>query len=200
MTQILYAATSFWAGTKLPVVAEIYTHARRLTEQHNLRIWLDQIIDIEQNVLTLMGQQDAAVDNIVSNTDKLKANPHASMTRYFQKMCIRLLFREYEQTKALAEKYFSFNLHTWSLLYIHTAHALYGGLTAFWVYRETKDPGWAARGGKAKNAMKKWAESSQHNFQHKAYLLEAEEAYCNNDVASATSFYEKAVSMAKQHR
>jgi len=49
-------------------------------------------------------------------------------------------------------------------------------------------------------AMLSWAESSQHNFQHRAHLLEAEEAFSHDDVESAKSFYEKAVSSASEHR
>ncbi len=48
--------------------------------------------------------------------------------------------------------------------------------------------------------MKKWAASSQHNFQHRMYLLEAEEAFCDNDPVSAQLLYEKAVSTAREHR
>ena len=50
-------------------------------------------------------------------------------------------------------------------------------------------------------AMQKWAESaSQHNFQHKLFLMEAEYAYCNNDFDSATSYYKLAIATAKKHR
>ena len=48
--------------------------------------------------------------------------------------------------------------------------------------------------------MKKWAESSQHNFQAQAYLLEAEEAFSNNEAERAESLYEMAMSSAKEHR
>ena len=60
---------------------------------------------------------------------------------------------------------------------------------------------WAERGHKATLAMQKWAESaSQHNFQHKLFLMEAEYAYCNNDFDSATSYYKLAIATAKKHR
>merc|ERR1712216_116925 len=42
--------------------------------------------------------------------------------------------------------------------------------------------------------------ASEHNFQHKLYVLQAEEAFCNNDFVSAKSFYEQAVAAAKKHR
>jgi len=49
--------------------------------------------------------------------------------------------------------------------------------------------------------MKKWVETaSQHNFQHKLYLLEAEEAFCSGDFINAKLFYEHAVAAARKHR
>jgi len=49
-------------------------------------------------------------------------------------------------------------------------------------------------------AMKKLAESSQHNFQHKMHLLEAEEVFCINDIERAQLLCEMAVSTAREHR
>jgi hypothetical protein len=68
------------------------------------------------------------------------------------------------------------------------------------LYRETKNPIWAERGQAAKFATKKWAESSRHNFQHRVYLLEAEEAFCNNDNEHAQLLYENAISAARKHQ
>ena len=80
------------------------------------------------------------------------------------------------------------------------AHFAVGGLASFWIYRQTNDPVWAERGRECKATMKNWAETaSQHNFQHKAYLLEAEEAFCNHNHELAKSLYEKAVSTARKH-
>lgn len=75
-----------------------------------------------------------------------------------------------------------------------------GGLVSFWIYRQSNDAKWSERGRKAKVAMRNWAESSHHNFQHKSYLLEAEEAYSYKDIEGAKSLYEKAVSTAREHR
>ena len=76
-----------------------------------------------------------------------------------------------------------------------------GGLASFWVYRQTNDPVWAERGRESKLAMKKWAETaSQHNFQHKLYLLEADEAFCGGDFMDAKVFYGHAVTAARRHR
>jgi hypothetical protein len=53
----------------------------------------------------------------------------------------------------------------------------------------TNDPTWSVLGWSAKVAVKKWAEELlQHNFQHKVYLLETEEAFCDNDTKKACTY------------
>ena len=75
-----------------------------------------------------------------------------------------------------------------------------GGLVSFWIFRRTNDTKWSPRGIKFKLVIQKLAESSQHNFQHEVYLLEAEEAFSNKNYELAKSLYEKAVSTARKHR
>ena len=162
--------------------------------------FLAHIIELEKNVSMLMGTKDSNVTEIQSVQDLREGNPHASYTFALQKMYISFMLREYEQMKAFAEKYFDFNLHTWALLYYQTAHTFYAGLVSFWVYRQSNDPIWAERARKAKFMMKKWADCNEWNFQNKLLLLEAEEAFCYNDIDSAKSLYEKALSSAREHR
>ncbi|KAL7528135.1 hypothetical protein ACHAXR_007195, partial [Thalassiosira sp. AJA248-18] len=208
---VLYVATLFWSGTKLPVCREQYARAHKLMEEHNHLTVLAHLVQMETNVLTLMGEQEDTAQSSSSNVteiqhgeDSRKANPHASKTFYFQKMYITFMLREYDQMKDFAEKYFEYNLHSWTIfwtiLYIYTAQIYVGGLVSFWIFRQSNDPKWAERGCKAIFAMKKWAESSQHNFQQNAYLLEAEQAFCNNDIESAEALYEKAISASRGHR
>ncbi|KAL7536583.1 hypothetical protein ACHAXR_007263 [Thalassiosira sp. AJA248-18] len=205
LNRAFFVVCSFWASTKLPVCKKQFEHARRLMEEHNHLTWLAHIIQVEKNISLLMNSAEDSTGQAASSDsnqaqDLKAANPHVEFTFCFQKMYIRFMLREFEETKALAEKYFDFNLHTWSLFYIHTCHAFFGGLVSFWVYRQSNDTQWCQRGQKAKAAMKKWAESSRHNFQHKSYLLEAEDAYSNKYYEKANSLYEKAVSATKQHR
>lgn len=87
-----------------------------------------------------------------------------------------------------------------TLLFIHTHGAFFSALVAFWVFRKTNEQLWADRGQKGKLAMQQWAESCQHNFQHKAYLLEAEEKFCNKDFDDAKLLYANAISSAKVSR
>ena len=104
--------------------------------------------------------------------------------------------------KAAAEKYFSFadSLMLWSLLYPHAATTFNSGLAAYWIFRKSSNPEWIGRASKLKFGIKKWADTNEWNFQNKLYLMEAEEAYCHNDVSSAKALYEKAISSAREHR
>jgi len=109
------------------------------------------------------------------------------------------MFRDFKEVMFTAEKFFEFDTQTWILMFVHSAQTFFGGLASFWIHRQTKDSIWAERGRNARNAMKKWAQSSQHSFQHKLHLLEAEEAFSCMDVESAKSAYQNAISSAREH-
>ena len=111
-------------------------------------------------------------------------------------------FRDLEQTGIHAMDYFemSKDLTSWSVIYVHTSQAFFGGLAAFWIYRKTNDPIWLQRGKKAKITMEKWTQSSEWNFQSRFYLLEAEAYFCNKDYNSARASYDRAIESAKKHR
>ena len=107
-----------------------------------------------------------------------------------------------DDAKHNAEKYLDCIVKTWAnLTYAHSVHAFYMGLIYFWLARNSREePKWHELGKKSKLALKKWAESSQWTFENKWYLLEAEESYCNDDLVTALSYYEKAISSAKDHK
>jgi len=200
LNSVLYVATSFWAGTQLSVWRDRYVLAHRLMEEHDHMTFLAHIIQWEKNVSILTGTDDSHISENEGLKNVREGNPHVSYTLALQEMYIKFMFREYEEMEVLAEKYYDFNLHTWTLLYIHTAHTFYGGLVSSWVYRQSKDPKWADRARKARFLMKKWADCNEWNFQNKLYLMEAEEAFCNKANDSAESLYKKALSSAREHR
>ena len=113
---------------------------------------------------------------------------------------LSFIFRDYDKMKEYAEKYFRYDMVSWSLMYVHSAHTFIGGLISFWVYRESKDTAWEKRGHTATLQMKQWADSCQWNFQSKMCLLLAEEAFCRNETEKAKSLYEQAISTASEHR
>ena len=130
-----------------------------------------------------------------------KRNPHASRSFNFQHMFINFINRDYDEMLVFTKGFFDHDNEI-SFLFFHLiVHDFYSSLVSFWIYRKTSDPLWLERGRQAKLAMKKWAEAaSEHNFLHKVYLMEAEEAFSSDYTELAKSMYEKAVATAKKHR
>jgi hypothetical protein len=139
--------------------------------------------------------------------EKILATNNAVMTSYYyQKTYISFMFRSYDGTKANIEKYLACIGNTWANLFLHHAfQAFYIGLASFWLARKSRDgqqqqQQWQERGKLSTLELKKWAESSQWTFENKWYLLEAEDAYCNNDVEAAKTYCEKAIASANNHK
>lgn len=131
LNSALIPGTMFWAGTKMHVFKERLDHICRVMEERGNLTFLAHVIQTKKWCIGLMGLDEEstkpAADNARSNLDQAaqelhKTNPHASYTFYFQNMFITFLLRDYDQMKAFAEKFFSFNLRSWSLLFIHAAH------------------------------------------------------------------------------
>lgn len=71
------------------------------------------------------------------------------------------------------------------------------GLASYWISRESEEPHWAETGSDmAKGAMGGWTKTSRWNFEHKLFLLEAEEHFCNRNYEQAKNYYEKAIDSA----
>jgi len=203
---VFYCLLEFWFGTKLIVCKEHISRTFRLMEQHGHLNHLVHLIQMRENIQLLIGSNDGQDEMTMSNATTAQvekilqnANHHGSIAFNFQKMFLHFMFREYEGMKVFAEQFYSVNVHNYVLHFPQAGQKFYGGLVAFRVYRQTNDYSWAERGRAAKVATKKWAELSHHNFQHRVYLLEAEEAFCDNDPISAQFLYEKAVSTAREH-
>jgi len=204
---ISHFVTLFWSGANLQICKNQFGTVLDVLEKHGQLAWRAHIIEIDKWLTVLMGSsQDngglsSNQDDYQRVQDILKTNLHASHVVNFQYMYLSFMIREYDKMVIFAEGYFANKHHNWGLLFIQTAHAFYCSLISFWIYRKTSDPLWMERGRQAKLAMKKWAESaSEHNFLHKVYLMEAEEAFSSDKHEQAKSMYEKAVSTAKKHR
>jgi hypothetical protein len=202
-----HSLLGFWFGTKLIVCKEHISRIFRLMEQHGHFNFLAHLIQMSKNIQVLMGSNAGQDEMSMSNATTAQVekilqnvNHHGSIAFNFQKMYLHFMFREYEGMKVFAEQFYSVNVHNFVLHFTQAGQKFYGGLVAFRVYRQTNDYSWVERGRAAKVATKKWAELSHHNFQHRVYLLEAEEAFCNNDPIRAQLLYEKAVSTAREHR
>jgi ATP-dependent RNA helicase DDX31/DBP7 len=108
----------------------------------------------------------------------------------------------FDKMKEYAKKYFEFSIKSWwFLMSNHIAHTFYSGLVSFQLYRETRDPLWQQRGKKFQSAMKIWAEQgSTWNFEHKSYLLDAEDQYSSGNIQDAQVCYTNAIASATSHK
>lgn len=161
-----------------------------------------QLQCIQRSVFKLIGTDEKPKYDSAEGENILATNNSVMTSHYFQKAYISFMFRLYDDSKHYTEKYLDCIVSTWAnLLLSHAFHAFYIGLVSFWVARKSREEqSWYQRGNKSKLALKKWTESSQWSFENKWYLLEAEESFCNNDFDAAKSYYDKAISSAKDHK
>lgn len=129
---------------------------------------------------------------------------HSSLVvsfRYFQTLFLTLILNKYNLMKRSAEKFFEVRLPTCNFLTGRVAHAFIGGLASFQIYRETGDPLWAERGKACKQSVLLWREqASLWNFEHKCFLLEAEESYSEGNFDNAKVLYDHAISSAGKYK
>ncbi|KAL3817360.1 hypothetical protein ACHAXA_004486 [Cyclostephanos tholiformis] len=204
---LFYCTESFWSGVKLADCKERFNRTLRLMETRGNMTVYASIMMMEEKLDLLMGADEGEDKSSITDDSEIQAaqdlretNPLFRRSFFFQKMYVYFTFCESAKMKEFAELFFmTSDPVIWASYHYMTMHKFYGGLVAFRLYRETKNPIWAERGQAAKFATKKWAESSRHNFQHRVYLLEAEEAFCNNDIEHAQLLYENAISAARKH-
>jgi hypothetical protein len=199
----VYSCSSFlYAGVNLVIVREKYAEVIKFMEQRKLVTGGVQAQYILRSMLRLIGT-DEEPKHVSDEELKILATNNSTMTTYYyQKTYISFIFRSYDDTKHFTEKYLACISNTWAnLILAHAYHAFYIGLISFWSARKSRDEQiWYRRGEKSKLALKKWTESSLWTFEDKWLLLEAEQSFCNNDFEAAKTFYEKAVSSAKDHK
>lgn len=116
-------------------------------------------------------------------------------------MFLSLVFNNYDEMIMSTEKFLESSMPSWQLLSGHAVHAFIGGLASFRIYRETQNPVWAQRGEKFKQRIKTWKDQgSLWNFEHKSFLLDAEQAYSNGNLELARVSYENAILSARKHK
>jgi len=201
LNNLLYSTSSFSAGVNLQIVREKYAEAIKFSKERNMMIFVVQMQSFQRTIFKLIGS-DEEPKNVSEEQSMLATSISVKTTYYYGKAFIGFMFRSHDDTKHYAEKYLVCISNTWAnLLVAHSFHAFYIGLISFWLARQLRDgQDWYERGGKSKLALKNWAKSSKWTFENKCYLLEAEESYCKNDFEAAKTYYEKAVSSAKDHK
>mmetsp|Transcript_24007 Transcript_24007/g.39085 ORF Transcript_24007/g.39085 Transcript_24007/m.39085 type:complete len:1132 (+) Transcript_24007:489-3884(+) len=199
---ICYCANILLAGMNLHTTREKCAESENFMYERKMLIFMVQLQCIQRSVFKLIGTDEKPKNDSAEGENILATNNSVMTSHYFQKAYISFMFRLYDDSKHYTEKYLDCIVSTWAnLLLLHAFHAFYIGLVSFWVARKSREEqSWYQRGNKSKLALKKWTESSQWSFENKWYLLEAEESFYNNDFDAAKSYYDKAISSAKDHK
>jgi histidine kinase len=202
LNNFLSCSCSFFAGANLQIVREKYAEVTNFMKERKMVIYKVHMQHFQRTVFKLTGTDEEPKNDSDEEQSILATNTSVMTTYFFGRAYTSFMFRSYDDTKHYTEKYLACISNTWANLFLaHAYHAFYIGLISFWLARKSRDgQQWYKRGNNSKLALKGWAKSSKWNFENKWYLLEAEESYCNNDFEAAKSYYEKAVSSAKDHK
>eukprot|EP00985_Skeletonema_marinoi_P001074 scaffold434_cov190-Skeletonema_marinoi.AAC.5 len=198
---LLNCIGSFFAGSNLQRMRDRFAEAIKLSAERKQLNYMLQAQQVQHSVSKLIGAGEE-LNYFSEGRNILASNSSVVRSFHYQTAYVSFMFRSYDDMVENIEKYFAFQETTWACLFFaHAVHAFYTGLISFWVARKSSDrQQWHERGEQSKLALKKWAESSRWTFEHKWYLLEAEESYYYNDFEVAELFYEKAISSAKEHK
>jgi histidine kinase len=198
---LLNCIGSFFAGSNLQRMRDRFADAIKLSAERKQLNYMLQAQQVQHSVSKLIGAGEE-LNYSSEGRNILASNSSVVRSFHYQTAYVSFMFRSYDDMVENIEKYFAFQETTWACLFFaHAVHAFYTGLISFWVARKSSDrQQWHERGERSKLALKKWAESSLWTFEHKWYLLEAEESYYYNDFEVAELFYEKAISSAKEHK
>ena len=194
----------YYSGVKLETTQEKGDEVIKFMQERKFGSILIPVQCIQNSVRKLSGMYEKPKHVSTEEEKILATNKNAKKTHYFQKLYTSFMFRLYDDTKDYAEKFLTcIASSNWAnLLLSESFNTFLTGLVSYWLARRLRDDGkqWYERGNQSKLAIRKWAETCRWNFENKRYLLEAEEAFCNNDFDAAKLYYEKAVTSAKEHK
>eukprot|EP00804_Cyclotella_cryptica_P005299 CCRYP_015795-RD/>CCRYP_015795-RD protein AED:0.06 eAED:0.06 QI:0/1/0.8/1/0.75/0.6/5/465/1505 len=202
LNKLIFSSTLIWSGVKLPVVKEAFARAKvfmaeqcHLTSLYYLRIF-------ERSISVLMGDENETLsDEQMTITVAENKNPYQLVIFYFHKMFLCLVLNGSDDLKQCVVKFIEFDMPSWFLLSGRAIQSFITSLASFKIYRETGDLLWAERAKTHKERISRWKEQgSLWNFEHKSYLLDAEECYSNGDFKRAQVFYNNAISSAQRHK
>ncbi|KAL3804135.1 hypothetical protein HJC23_013654 [Cyclotella cryptica] len=201
MNKLMYTSSLPWCGAKLSVAKKAFADAGRFMEEHGHLAALSYLKTVEHTVLAFIGDKGQMISDDQLTQSEINKNPYLLVVVYFQKLFLALILNKYYDLKRSAEKFFEVRLPTCNFLTGRVAHAFNGGLASFRIYRETGDPLWAERGRACKQSVLLWREqASLWNFEHKCFLLEAEECYSEGNFENAKVLYDHAISSAGKYK
>ena len=161
------------------------------------------------NLIGDLGQEDPTVleGDIIRDGDsflqmQIERKMKSSVCQYYLvRLVLAYTFGKYELAAEMYDKCMESELEK-NLMTRFTVSifALYGGLTALAMARiHPDDPNWNEISCKSISKMETWASSSAWNFEHKLCVLRAEQMANAGDREGATTSYERAIQLAKEH-
>ncbi|KAK1741224.1 putative AAA ATPase [Skeletonema marinoi] len=208
----VYDNSSFWAGKKLDLVVNSMKETMKQMIFYKNLVMIGLLRPICRLSLRLTGQSDVHqrddLTNIFGETYNEEEGifsklPMVMLTECFAKFSEGLIFREVDKARDSIQQYLSIQ----SLTTVNMSNSgdlfriFYAGLASFYVGRELDDGVLITRGTECKDWIEKLVVSaSTWNFQNKAYLLQAEEQFCERNFDVAERLYDAAILSAKTHK
>ena len=199
VSMMYYCNEAYISGLVLAKLEEKCSEARQLMKQLGHFAALSHLVIIERHLQSLMGSSWGG-DHHSPEEEIEEANPHVIFYSLVYSLYNNFVFRKYCNTKSVLLQFLAHNRVDWTLMFGQSECTYIFGLTLFWIFRESKEQHWKDAAVKAKEAMHGWTKSSKWNFEHKFFLLDAEENFCDGNFAQAKMLYEKAIKSAKEHR
>ncbi|KAL3805299.1 hypothetical protein HJC23_009006 [Cyclotella cryptica] len=196
MLRLTYCATMLWTGSTLLAVKDESTNALRYMKRQKHSTSYYTLLPIHRSTSILLGEtyNDPLTEDQLTNSQQL-------VILYYHKMFISFLLNIYDDMRQYAEKFFEVRISSSLLISAYAGHEFFGGLVSFRIYRETGEASWLERGKQCKSTIQLWAEQgSLWNFEHKHFLMKAEEHYCENDLSCAELAYSNALVSARAHK
>jgi hypothetical protein len=134
---------------------------------------------VQRTVWTLSDKNGSPADVEILRKFEQHGNPRQLAAVSLHKIYVSLLFNDSTVTlKKHIEEYLKPKRGKWLLLNVDSVNAFLLGMSAYRMYRETRDKSWAATGRRHTHDMEEWAtKGCEHNFLHKLQLLKAEGYY-----------------------
>jgi predicted ATPase len=197
MNMAFYINEGYCSSLYLPILKTKSIEFHQVMKQHNHVNLLSHLIIMERHLQLLMGASWGTDRGFEEEIDV--RHPHAVLYAAIYSLMASFIFRRFAPLKDALQQILARGPPSQgtSLMFGDSEWKYIIGLASYWISRESEEPHWAEMGGNtAKGAVGGWSKISRWNFEHKLFLLEAEEHFCNRNYEQARNCYEKAIDSA----
>lgn len=196
MNMVFYINEGYCSSLYLPILKTKCLEFHQVMKQHNHVNFLSHLIILQRHLQLLMGASWGSDRGFEEEIDV--RHPHDVFYAAIYSLMASFIFRRFAPLKDALQQILALGPPDESSLMFGQSEWIYIiGLASYWISRESEEPHWAETGSDmAKGAMGGWTKTSRWNFEHKLFLLEAEEHFCNRNYEQAKNYYEKAIDSA----